>query len=273
MNVPLHHPATPAPEIIGGLAVRRFGSGAPLVLVHGGVGSWTHWVANIEALAQHFALTVVDLPGYGDAPAPTVKEPEAYLDAVAHDIVRAVGPSAPFGVVGFSFGGVISAALARRFPEHIAHLSLLGPGGFGMPLGRTIKLLPVPDAALEPDAHRAAVAHNLGGFMLSRVPAPDEPVVDLQAANIARVRFDSRKISLQDRILADLSTLPCPLQVIWGEQDHLPVPSIAARAEKVRQARPDAEIHIVPDAGHWVQFEAPKAVNNLLTDFHNRVSR
>ena len=271
MNAPWRSPSVPA-EIVGTLAVRRFGAGAPLILVHGGVGSWTHWIANVEALAHHFALTVVDLPGYGDAPEPVDKDPDGYLKDVARDLLQAMQDRDHFGLVGFSFGAVVCAAIALQLRAHVKAMSLLGPGGFGSPAGRNIHLLPVPPRADDPAGHRAAVAHNLGAFMLARPPAPDHPVVDLHSTNIARVRFDSRRVSLQDRIVGDLEKLSCPLQVIWGEEDRLPVPSLQVRTERIMEARPDAEIEIVPGAGHWVQYDAPRAVEALLIDFHKRVS-
>ncbi|MBD9433559.1 hypothetical protein IB257_26775 [Achromobacter sp. ACM03] len=49
------------------MAWREFGSGAPLVLLHGGHGSWLHWVRNIEALSQDHTLLIPDMPGYGDS--------------------------------------------------------------------------------------------------------------------------------------------------------------------------------------------------------------
>jgi 2-hydroxy-6-oxonona-2,4-dienedioate hydrolase len=272
MNAPWRSPSVPAPEMVGALAVRRFGAGAPLVLIHGGVGSWTHWSANVEALAQHFALTVIDLPGYGDAPDPIDQEPDGYLKGVARNLVRAMRGRESLGLVGFSFGAVVCTAIALQLGAHVKAMSLLGPGGFGNPGGRNINLLPVPSLAEDPAGHRAAVAHNLGAFMLSRTPAQDHSVVDLHSANLARVRFDSRRISFQDRIVDDLEKLSCPLQVIWGGADRLPIPSLQARAERIRKARPDAEIEIVPGAGHWVQYEAPRAVDALLIEFHQRVS-
>jgi pimeloyl-ACP methyl ester carboxylesterase len=43
----------------------------PLVLLHGGSGSWTHWVRNLDALvAAGHQLWVPDLPGFGDSAAP-----------------------------------------------------------------------------------------------------------------------------------------------------------------------------------------------------------
>ena len=51
----------------GGVCWRGFGAGPALVLVHGGHGSWLHWVRNIEALSRSFTVWVPDLPGYGDS--------------------------------------------------------------------------------------------------------------------------------------------------------------------------------------------------------------
>jgi 2-hydroxy-6-oxonona-2,4-dienedioate hydrolase len=272
MNAPWRSPSVPAPQMFGALAGRRFGAGEPLVLIHGGVGSWTHWTANVESLAQHFALTVIDLPGYGDAADPIDQEPEGYLKGVARDLARAMRNRESFGLVGFSFGAVVCTAIALQLGAHVKATSLLGPGGFGNPVRRNIDLLPVPSLAEDPTGHRAAVAHNLGAFMLSRTPAQDHPVVDLHSANLARVRFDSRRISFQDRLVGDLEKLSCPLQVIWGGEDRLPVPSMQARAERIKKPRPDAEIHFVQGAGHWVQYDAPRAVDVLLTEFHKRVA-
>jgi 2-hydroxy-6-oxonona-2,4-dienedioate hydrolase len=250
--------STQAPEIVGKLAVRRAGSGPPLVLVHGGVGSWAHWIANVEPLSRHFALILIDLPGYGDAPAPARDEPEAYIEGVAQDLVWLMQNVAGFGLVGFSFGAAICGAIAGKLGARLHAMSLLGPAGFGVPGARNVCLVPVPPEDTDPLGHRRAVAHNLGSFMLSRVPAPDEAVVTLHSANMARLRFDSRRISHQERLAEDLRTLTCPLQVIWGQEDRLPVPSIQARIDLIKEARPDAECHVVPNAGHWVQYEAPE---------------
>ena len=271
MNAPLRPSAAPAPTIVGALAVRRFGAGRPLVLLHGGSGSHTHWIANIDRLARGFEVVVVDLPGYGDAPRPVSRDPEAYIGALADDLSAAMTGAGRYGLVGFSFGGTLAAALAGRLPAgRVSALTLLGPGGFGEPEGRRLPIVPTPSAAQDPAGHRAAVAQNLGAFMMSRVPAADDPVVDLHSANIARQRFDSRTISLADRLVADLVRVACPLQAIWGEKDQLCVPSVAHRAGVVRAVRPDAEVHLVPGAGHWVQYEAPQAVCALIETFHDR---
>lgn len=271
MNAPLRLSASPAPTIVGALAVRRFGAGRPLVLLHGGSGSHTHWIANIDRLARSFEVVALDLPGYGDAPRPAARDPEAYIGALAEDLSAAMADAGPYGLVGFSFGGTLAAALAARLPAgRVSALTLLGPGGFGVPEGRRLPIVPTPSAAQDPAGHRAAVAQNLGAFMLSRVPSADDPVVDLHSANIARQRFDSRVISLADRLVGDLVRVPCPVQAIWGALDQLCVPSVAHRAGVVRAVRPDAEVHILPGAGHFVPYEAPDATAALIETFHNQ---
>src|ERR671931_2054547 len=54
----------------GRMVWRLWGSGPPLLLLHGGHGSWTHWIRTIPALAGQCTVVVPDMPGYGDSDAP-----------------------------------------------------------------------------------------------------------------------------------------------------------------------------------------------------------
>jgi pimeloyl-ACP methyl ester carboxylesterase len=52
---------------------RRFGTDTtqpPLVLLHGGHGSWMHWLRNAEALSAGRTLWLPDMPGFNDSDAP-----------------------------------------------------------------------------------------------------------------------------------------------------------------------------------------------------------
>ena len=64
---------------------RVWGAGEPLLLFHGGSGSWTHWIRNIPELSKHYELWVADIPGLGDLAMP----PKPWMPASIADVVVA----------------------------------------------------------------------------------------------------------------------------------------------------------------------------------------
>lgn len=250
------------------LAARTAGAGPAFVLLHGGTGSSTHWVRNIDALADKFRVVAFDLPGYGDSPdVPKAITTDDYIDWVCH----AVAAAAPDGchLAGFSFGGAVAARVAAQLGHRIVRLSLLGTGGFGVPVGRVIPLVKTPVADAGMQARRDVAAANLGQWMLSSAPGVDDPVVDMQLANIDRARFDSRRISHKATLLDDLPQISAPVQLIWGTADKLAYPSIQSRVDNCRGVRADISVALVPNGGHWIQYERADAVNRLLMAFHD----
>ncbi len=74
------------------MAVHRSGRGPDLVLFHGGMGSWKHWIRNVEPLATRFTVHALDHPPYGDsAPVPRETTGPQYLDLV-HELLLAARP-------------------------------------------------------------------------------------------------------------------------------------------------------------------------------------
>jgi pimeloyl-ACP methyl ester carboxylesterase len=255
-------------EMRQGLAVRYWGKGAPLVLFHGGMGSWTHWCRNVATLSHKFTVITVDLPGYGDSSDAGDLSEDAYLDWVADVFAGIVANLAPAGLVGFSFGAVIAAGVAARKAPQVDRLSLLGPGGFGYRTGSSIALKKLPKGSTDVVELRKITAFNLGQWMLSSVPDVGDPVIDIQLRNLARSRFDNREISAKDSLVPDLAKLSCPIQLIWGGRDVLTYPSIETRLDRCLAVRPDLGSEIVPEGGHWVAYECADAVNSLLARFH-----
>lgn len=245
------------------------GEGPLIVLLHGGSGSWTHWTRNIAPLAKKMRVVAVDLPGFGcSSDAAKDLSPAQYVRRVIVAMERLIPPGRTADLAGFSFGGVLAASVAAAMGARIRRLSLLAPGGFGVPAGRYLSLRRMPQADAPMDEIRVVVAHNLGQVMLHTPPRPDDPVVELQMSNLLRTRYDSRLVSLQSTLVDYLSRYSGPVQVIWGRKDRLAYPDIETRSQIVRSALPAARIAIVEEAGHWVQFEKSAEVNRLLLDFH-----
>jgi pimeloyl-ACP methyl ester carboxylesterase len=250
------------------LADHVAGEGPPLLLVHGGTGSHRHWERVFATLAQAFEVHAPDLPGYGLSPdVPDLADGQAYVALAAASLSPLV-PAAGVHLVGFSFGGAVAAGVARAWGARVARLSLIGPGGFGRAEGRRLVTRSRGDTDGSDAAHRDVIRHNLAATMFADPATVDAAVTSQQLWNIAHTRYDSLNVSLQQRLQDDLAHIACPVQAIWGARDAYAYPSPAERAERVRAVRPDARIHLVPDAGHWAQYERPDAIVRLLLDFH-----
>lgn len=250
----------------GTMVFRRWGSGSPLLLLHGGHGSWSHWVRNVEALAEHFTVVAADMPGYADsADLPRPHSPEGMAAIIAAGVRRIVG-DARFSIAGFSFGGAIGANVAQQCGTQIERLVVIGTGGLGLPRPR---LEPMANwKKMDHPADRlAAHRKNLGILMLRELRNIDPLALHLQSANTARTRINSRAISLTDTARRALGGVTAAIAGIWGIHDATAPEHdgyLDARAELLRTFDPDAEIVRV-DAGHWVQYEAADEFNAALT--------
>jgi 2-hydroxy-6-oxonona-2,4-dienedioate hydrolase len=248
------------------LNIKTLGQGEPLVLLHGGLGSINHWQRNLDALAQHYTVHALDMPSYGESPAVPKDTPRDEYVGYVIDALDAIAPSGAFRLAGFSFGGMIAAACAARMGARIHKLSLLGPGGFERK-GIELAMKKIPPASEGEAARRAVLRHNLEVMMCHGAHRVTEETIDLYWYNMQRARYDGRRISLTAGLMAScLKRIHCPVQIIWGEQDTLCDP-LQDRIDEVRAVMPSIDTVIIPDAGHWVQYDAAHEVNRLLLAF------
>ena len=246
------------------LSTKTAGNGAPLVLLHGGMGSINHWHRNFDALAKHFTVHALDMPGYGESPTAPKDMPNDDYVALVMDALNATVPAGAFRLAGFSFGGIISALCAAQMGARVEKLSLMGPGGFKR--GAVLELKKIPRASEGPAVMREALRHNLQ-VMMCAGPVTDE-TIDLHLANVRRTRYDGRHFSLTPGLLAKcLKQMTCPVQVIWGAADALCQPSIQPRVDEVRAAMPGIRVDMIPGGGHWIQYDAADEVNRLMLEF------
>ncbi len=226
----------------GAMVWRIWGEGEPLLLFHGGFGSWTHWLRNIPALSRHYRVIVANLPGLGESDeAPPPHTPGGLAAIVVDGIDRILAPGERFHLVGFSFGGLIGGHVAAAFGERCRSLILVGAGGLGLKRGTMAPLKSwrhIEDAAGRLAVHR----ENLAILMLADGAAIDDLAVHLQAENAARGRIAG----------------------IWGERDATAMHDLPARARLLRSIQPSAPFIVIADAGHWVQYEAAEAFDEVL---------
>jgi len=246
----------------GDLVWRVWGKGRPLVLLHGGTGSWLHWVRNVEWLSRDFMVLAADLPGSGDS---GVIGPPITSDAMAarlrDGIGAIVGPDARFSIAGFSMGGLIGAHLARLAGKQVDRFVLIGSAGTQLPRRQ---MTPLKSWRwLSSNEEKLAVhRHNLGALMIHDPGKVDNLALHIQHRNAMRSRIRGKHFAKLGTLAECLPDVAARMAGIWGEHDVTCTPLLAK--EKLRQFQPQAPFEIVPDAGHWVQFEAAETFNRLL---------
>lgn len=248
------------------LSIQHFGDGPPLVLLHGGHGSWAHWMRNVSALASAHRVWVADLPGFGSSAVPPEPTLEGLLRALLAAIDMALGGETPFALAGFSFGGLIAAHVAARRPG-VHRLALLGSGGHGSarrPRGALQDWRPAAGARDATVLHRI-MRHNLLMHMLHDTSNLDDTALQVHTGACLRTRFRSKPISLAGGLQQCLDAYGGPVLLAWGENDVTATPTDAI--ETLSRGRHDCETLVVPSAGHWVQYESAEIVNRQLTRF------
>ena len=237
---------------------------APVLLLHGGSGSWTHWLRNISALVESGRQVLVpDLPGFGDSAVPAHGTDADVVPEPIEQGLQVLLGDAVCDLVGFSFGGMVAGFLALRFPARAARVVLVGAPGLGLAPVQAIRLKAWRHLA-DPAQRDAAHRNNLAALMLYRQDAITETALRLHVANVLRDRMKGRSLSRTDALARTLTGLRCPVHAIYGSEDALYQGKMDALETVLQQAGNFRALRRIEAAGHWVQFERSAAFNDAL---------
>jgi pimeloyl-ACP methyl ester carboxylesterase len=240
-----------------------WGEGPPLALLHGGYGSWTHWIRNVIPLSRAFTVAAPDLPGLGASatpPEPHTAERLARIVVEGLDIV--FSGQTGLHIAGFSFGGVLGGHVAAQLGDRVRGFTIVGSNGLGL-VRQPTALRRLPEGASEAEA-RAVARHNLAALMIADPGQIDELAVYIQAQNAPRGRVKSRRFSRADTLARALPLVKARIAGIWGERDATAYPHLEDRARALRNIQPGARFEVIAGAGHWVQYEAADRFNPIL---------
>ena len=243
---------------------RVWGSGPPLILLHGGFGSWTHWLRNIDALSAGNTVYAVDMPAFGDSDRPEGTLTSLGLAEILWTSIDSIfGPDESVRIVGFSFGGVIGIQMAALQPERIDRLILVGSGGYGIARPQNVTLSKWRHLT---DRQEVLAIHrqNLATLMFHDPKKIDDLAIELQAANTSRARVDSRAVAQSTDVPKVLADLHVPIDGIWGGCDAVAKERLPVLKQLLAQVDPASQFVVVDNAGHWVQYEAADIVNETL---------
>jgi 2-hydroxy-6-oxonona-2,4-dienedioate hydrolase len=253
----------------GDMVWHIWGNGPPLVLLHGGYGSWTHWIRNVLPLSRAFTVAAPDLPGLGESATPPEPHTAESLARIIVEGLEIVFPKhAELHIAGFSFGGVLGGHVAAQLGERVSGFTVVGSNGLGL-VRQPTALERVPEGASEGDV-LAVARHNIAALMIADKAKIDELAVYIQSQNAPRGRVKSRRFSRADTLALALPLIKARLDGIWGERDATAYPHLDDRANALRSIQPGARFEVVTGAGHWVQYEAAEKFNPLLAEIASR---
>jgi 2-hydroxy-6-oxonona-2,4-dienedioate hydrolase len=251
---------TPCAE--GSIVWRSWGSGRPVLLMHGSHGFWGHWIRNIDALAARRTVWVLDLPGYGDSALPTDGSHEGIAAAIASGLRQLMPHDLPIDIAAFSFGAVIAAHLGVFHPDLVRRVILVDGIGMGTPLG-DIKLQKV--RGLPPAERKAVNRANLLELMLHHPDSVDELALAIQASGAARSRLNPVPLTMPQQLIDAVPRLTAHVDAIWGEHDRV-YPNPSAQERALRQFHPRMDFRVIAGAGHWAMYEQADEFNRVLLE-------
>jgi pimeloyl-ACP methyl ester carboxylesterase len=240
-----------------------------VVLLHGGSGSWTHWVRNIAPLRDAgWRVLVPDLPGFGDSDLPSgctdVNHLPDHLHAGLLQLQDAGACVTLTSLVGFSFGGMAAALWLAQYPQDAQQLVLVGAPGMGIAVPERVPLkgwrhLPSPEA--QEQVHR----HNLMALMLKNPEALDGLALGLHTVNVQRDRMPRRRLSSTDILAQSLPRIQARVSAIYGEHDALYRGRLPELQASMQSLSPQwGQWHTVIGAGHWALYEKADVFNRQL---------
>lgn len=246
--------------------------GRPLVLLHGGYGSWLHWIRNIPVLASRFTVFAATMPGFGnsdDLPLPHTAEHIASIVSTGIDHVLPAGEQ--FHMLGFSFGGIVGGLVAALQSDRLLSHTFSGSGGMGLthnPFGPLQNWREAKSEEERMQAHR----RNLEILMIADPQKIDALSIYIQDWNTQRFRVRTYKYRLLDILRESLHKVKGRLMGLYGSHDVIAKGHLHERAKYLSAIQPDLVFREIDGAGHWACYEAAEAFNKTYFEMIDAVA-
>ena len=246
---------------------RSWGEGKPIVFLHGGYGSWAHWIKQAIPFSKGNRVLIPDMPGFGESDDLNLPHtPEKIASNIVDSLMELIKVDDNPIICGFSFGGLIAGHLSYQLIERNVKptkLILVGPGGLGAKRGLMDEMIARHSKMKEAEVYYAH-KKNLEILMMYDPKKVDELSVHIQKQNTDAHRIKSRPISGTDTLAKILTKQDVPLYVIWGEKDASVGVYLEDRMAILRSINTDVHFHVQFQTGHWIMYEDEKVFNELL---------
>lgn len=252
-----------------------------LLFVHGLSSNSDAWSKNIEALSKNFTCIALDLPGYGKSSKPQADyTPSFFAEVLQKFTVKLELKN--ITLVGHSMGGQASIKFATTYPNTIDQLILIAPAGLEQfteangafmkayftseMVKNTTDIQIEKNYALNFHSIPEAVSKMINDRKRIREASDFEAHCDAIVSSISGM--------LDEPVFKELQMISVPTLVVFGDKDALipnlyfnPNLTIEAIGKIALEEIKNVKIEVIKDAGHFVQYEKPNQVNELIEQF------
>jgi pimeloyl-ACP methyl ester carboxylesterase len=233
--------------------------GPPLLLLHGLSASSTMWFANAGVLGQDFRVYAIDFPGDVNRSVPG-KPPYSRASCARWlgEVLDGLGLRTA-SIAGLSFGGYLAFNFALAHPERVNRLVLLSPAASLAPIrlefySRLLLML----------VSRQRGGNSFFRWLLGARYSYPEAFRQQRAMALrhGRARWIAIPVVFSDE---ELRRFQVSSLVLFGEHEVLC--DVRRASQRARRLMANAEVDVVPGAGHMLPMEQPELINSRMRKF------
>lgn len=244
------------------------GKGTPLLLLHAFPLSGAMWRAQIDLFAKEYKVIAPNLRGIGET-SPFADAPS--IDQMADDIAALLNEmrlAEPIVLCGISMGGYVAMAFARRHPQRLRALVLCDTRAEADTVeeqGKRDEMIRFASTNSSSDVFAKMAPDILGETTRETKAALVQKIAELSSDHNPQALANLLR-ALRDRPDATphLAKIKVPTLVLVGHEDTVAPPTAARTLAK---QIPNAQLHLIPQAGHLSNLERPQEFNRLMLAF------
>jgi pimeloyl-ACP methyl ester carboxylesterase len=254
------------------LFFRKYGSGPPLIILHGLYGSSDNWVSLAKSISDRFTVYLPDQRNHGQSPHSEIHDYKSMKEDL-YELTRDLGLE-KFFLAGHSMGGRTAMAFAMSWPEKLYGLLVgdISPVSSGEKYAAAYSFQSeILDTILSVDLEGIKTREEIEAILSQKISSPG--VRGFIMKNLRRLQEDSFTWKLNAPVLklnlGEIIRGIMPEKSDYREVSGFPVLFLKGENSDyisetdyagIRTLFPGAEFVIIPGAGHWIHSDNPGAV-------------
>ena len=239
------------------------GTGFPLVLVHGYLGSSEMWTLQKKYLSKHFRIVAPALPGFGES---HNTKPVDSINAMAKTVLQCLDDNKinQFHLMGHSMGGMIVQEMVKISGDRINQLICFATGSIGDIPGR-FEPIDVTMERLKKDGIKKTASRVPKKWFVEGDQAKYYYLCENAVKNISLEAAEKALIAMKNwKGIDNLKNIKNETLIIWGDKD---VSYNFDQVDILNKNIPNSKIEIFNGCSHNVHLEDSEKFNNTVKDF------